>query len=471
MKKFTVGISVLLISGSIALAKDITLKEAINTALENSFELNASKKLLKAKNYEYQATKGMRYPTIKFTEMFMRTNTPGWAMMNTLNQERLTINSSAKFVDMTAFNRLMRQNLFQPPSYPEVNNWQTKLELQIPIFTGFKISTGIEMKKKDYEATKKDVKRTQQKVIYDVSKAYYGALLAKRAIKLAEQAIKSAEKHYKTAQKMYEVGLAIKADVLRAKVYLENAKAKLEEAKNQYYIAKKGLLLAMGVDDVKPEDIEVIGELKFEDTDKSVEYWQNYAIQNRPDLKAVEMRVKIAKKMGDFYKADFFPMIGAFASYEMDDNKTPFGSDGKWWTAGIALNWKLFDGFQNLNKYRAVREQYRQYKSKEKGFKEFIKFKVYEAYRNLQTAKAKLNTAKKNSQWAKEVLEITERRYKNQMATMIDLLDTQTLYDKTLFDLAKAVYDAKVSLLELKYQAGALNVDNLETIKKEGGDK
>ncbi len=464
MKKFTVGISVLLISGSIAFAKDITLKEAINTALENSFELNASKKLLKAKKYEYQATKGMRYPTIKFTEMFMRTNTPGWAMMNTLNQEKLSLQSSSKFVDMTSFR-------FPPPSFPEVNNWQTKLELQFPIFTGFKISTGIEMKKKDYEATKKDVKRTQQKVIYDVSKAYYGALLAKRAIELAKLAIKSAEKHYKTAKKMYEVGLAIKADVLRAKVYLENAKAKLEEAKNQYNVAKKGLLLAMGVDDVKPEDIDVVGKLKFEDTDKSVEYWQNYAIQNRPDLKAVEMRVKIAKKMGDFYKADFFPMIGAFASYEMDDNKNPFGSDGKWWTAGIALNWKLFDGFQTLNKYRAAKEQYRQYKNKEKGFKEFIKFKVYEAYRNLQTAKAKLNTAKKNSQWAKEVLEITEKRYKNQMATMIDLLDTQTLYDKTLFDLAKAVYDAKVSLLELKYQAGALTIDNLETIKKEGGDK
>ena len=464
MKKITLGISALLLTGSLVFAKDISLQEAINTALENSFELRASKKLLNAKRYEYEATKGMRYPTVKFTEMFMRTNTPGWAMMNTLNQEKLSLQSSSRFVDMTAFR-------FPPPDYPEVNNWQTKLELQVPIFTGFKISTGIEMKKKDYEATKKDVKRTKQKVIYDVSKAYYGALLAKRAIELANYAVRSAEKHYKTAQQMYKVGLAIKADVLRAKVYLENAKAKLEEAKNQYNIAKKGLLLAMGVDNVKPEDIDVIGKLQFEDTDKPVEFWQEFAIQNRPDLKAVETRVKIAKKMEDFYKADFYPMVGAFASYEMDDNKNPFGADGKWWTAGIALNWKLFDGFQTLNKYRAAKEQYRQYKHKEKGFKEFIKFKVYEAYRNLQTAKAKLQTAEKNSQWAKEVLDITEKRYKNQMATMIDLLDTQTLYNKTLFDLAKAVYDAKVSLLELKYQAGALDIENLKETKNKGGDK
>ena len=469
MKKLSLGLSVLLLTGGLVFARDITLQEAINTALNNSYELNASKKLLKAKAYEYEATKGMRYPTIKFSEMFMRTNTPGWAMMNTLNQERLSIINSSRFVDMTAFNGLFPMN-FNKPDFPEVNNWQTKIELQLPIFTGFKIETGIEMRKKDYEATKKDVKRTEQKVIYDVSKAYYGALLAKRAIQLAEKAVKSAEKHYKTAENMYKLGLAIKADVLRAKVYLENAKSKLEEAKNQYQIAKKGLLLAMGVDDVKPENIDVVGELKFEDTDKSVEFWQNFAIEHRPDLKAVETRVKIAKKMGDFYKAVFFPMIGAFANYEMDDNKNPFGTDGKWWTVGVALNWKLFDGLQTLNKYRSAKEQYRQYKEKEKGFKEFIKFKVYQAYKNLQTAKAKLETAKKNSKWAEEVLKITEKRYKTQTATMIDLLDTQTLYDKTLFDLAKAIYDAKVSLLELKYQAGALTVNNLE-INKTGGAK
>ncbi|WP_457641903.1 TolC family protein [Persephonella sp.] len=448
----------LLISFGFSLAEEITLNKAIETALEKNYQLQASKKLLKSKEYQFKAAKGLRFPSITFTEMFMRTNNPGWAMMNTLNQERLDMIESSKFVNMTSFR-------FPPPTYPEVNNWQTKIEFQLPIYTGGKISTGIKMQKKEYEATKKDVERTAQKVIYDVSKAYYGALLAKRAIQLAKQAYKSAEKHYNTARSMYDNGLAIYADVLRAKVYLMNMKNKITEAENNYLIAKRGLLLAMGVENIDPSEIEVVGELKFENTDKPVEYWQNFAMNNRPDLISLRERVENAKRMAEFTKSDFLPTVGAFGSYELNDRKTPFGTDGKWWTVGIALNWKIFDGFQTLNKYKSAKETYQHYLQQKKGFEEFVKFSVYKAYADLQTAKEKLNTAKQNLKWAEEVLKITEKRYKNQMATMIDLLDTQTMYDKIRFDLAKATYDAQVALLELKFQAGYLNKE------KNGGDK
>jgi len=474
MKKLIVGVSTLFLFNIGYGVERITLQEAVEKALSNSYELKASKKQLDVKRYEYLATKGMKYPTLKFGETFMRTNVPGWGMMNLLNQERLTIQNSAWFVDMTAFNSPMMR--FPSPSYPEVNNFQTKFEVSVPLYTGGKIETGIDMRKRDYEATKKDVKRTEQKVIYDVSKAYYGALLAKRAIKLAKQAIKSAKRHYRTAKLMYKTGLTIKADVLRAKVYLEDAKAKLKEAESQYLTAKKGLLLAMGIDDVKPEDIEIVGELNFVDTNKGIDYWQNVAIESRPDLRAIKDRVEIAKKMEEFTKADLKPTVGAFASYEWDNKDFPvLGDGGSWWTAGIALNWKLFDGYQTLNKQRAARENYKKYKHQEKGFEEFIKFKVYEAYQRLQSAKAKLKTAKKNRRWAREVLKVTETRYKNQLATMIDLIDTQTLYDKTGFDLARAIYEAKTSLLDLKYEAGVLNLDTIERYFEgdynKGGDK
>ncbi len=458
MRRLGVVLSIFLFS--FAFGKDLTLKEAIDIALKNSYQLKAAKKLLKSKEFQFKATKGLRWPSIKFTEMFMRTNVPGWAMMNELNQHRLTMFSSAKYVDMTAMNAFFGMPLFQNTSYPEWNNWQTKIEFRLPLYTAGKIQTGIKMRKKEYEATKEDVKRTEQKVIYDVSKAYYGALLAKEAIKLAKQAYRTVEKHYKTAKSMYENGLAIYADVLRAKVYLMDVKSKISEAENNYLVAKKGLLLAMGLDNVDPSEIEIVGELKFKDTKKSVDYWEYYAINNRPDFIALKERVENAKRMVKFVKADMYPMVGAFGAYQMDDRHNPFGTDGTGWTVGVALTWNIFDGFQTLNKYKAAKETFKYYSHQKKGFKEFIKFKVYQAYANLQTAKEKLKTAEQNVSWAEEILKITEKRYKNQMASMIDLLDTQTMYDKVKFEKAKATYDANIALLELKYQAGALKKEN-----------
>ncbi len=463
MKKISIILLVAVIAVS-GYSRELTLKEAVEIALKNSYQLKAEQRKLKSKELEYKEAKGLRWPTITFSEMFMRTNVPGWAMMNELNQQRLTMNSSSKYVDMTSFNALMGQPLFKPPHYPEWNNWQTKIQFQVPIWAGGKIGTGIQMRKKEFEAAKFDLERTKQKVIYDVSKAYYGALLAKDAIKLAKQAYKSVKKHYDTAKLMYDNGLAIYADVLRAKVYLTRVKSKIEEAQNQYLIAKRGLLLAMGLDEVDPAQIEVVGELKFADTNKDVRYWQEVALSERPDLIALRTRVENAKKYVDFQKADMLPTIGAFGYYQMDDRYNPFGTDGTGFTLGIALNWKLFDGFQAYNRYKAAKETFKRYSQLKKGFEEYIKFSVYKAYKELITAKSKLKAAEENLRYAEEVLKITEKRYKNQMASMIDLLDTQTMYDQIKFEKTKATYDAQISLLDLKYQSGKLK-ENI------GGDK
>ncbi|MCX7760032.1 MAG: TolC family protein [Hydrogenothermaceae bacterium] len=435
--------------------KEITLEEAIQQGLRDNYEVKASESAVKSKEYMYESTKGYRLPSITFSEMFIRTNEPGYAMWNTMSQKKLDFMTSSKFVDMTALNPMFG-GIFSKPSYPEVNSWRTKIELQLPIYTGGKIESGIYMQKKDYESSQKEYIRSKEKAIYDISKAYYGALLAKEAINLANQAYKDVEKHYNTAKSMVANGLAIPADELRAKVYLEDVKSKIREAENNYKIAKKGLLLAMGDDKTDPNSIDVIGELKCDAINQSPEEFQNYALSNRADLLAVRDKVMIAKKMIDLNKSDMLPTVGAFASYEMNDSKLLPGNEGKWWMAGFALNWKIFDGLTSFNKYRSAKEMYNQYKQQEKGFEEFIKFSVYKAYKEYEVQFDKLKTAEENLKYATEVLKITETRYKNQLASMIDLLDTQTLYDKIKFERSQANYNCKLSTLELMYQSGML---------------
>lgn len=446
----------------LAYGKEITLQEAIQSGLQNNYEVKATEKLLKSKEYSYQSAKGYMYPTLNFSETFIRTNEPGYAMWNTMSQKKLDFMTSSKFVDMTALNGMFGPMgiQFAKPSYPEVNSWRTKLELQIPIYTGGKITSGIKMAEKDYQATKNEYIRVKEKAIYDISKAYYGALLAKEAINLANQAYKDAEKHYKTAQSMVKNGLAIPADELRAKVYLSDMAAKIKEAENNYLVAKRGLLLAMGFENEDPQNIDVIGHLQCEIIEKPVEEYQNYALSQRSDLLSIKEKIKMAEKFVDFNKSDLLPTVGAFASYELNDGKWALGNEGKWWMAGVALNWKIFDGFQSFNKYKSAKELYNQYKQQEKGFEEFIKFSVYKAYKDNQTQQEKLKTAIDNLKYAEEILKVTETRYKNQLASMIDLLDTQTMYDKIKFEKSQAEYNCQLSVLELKYQSGLLIEEN-----------
>lgn len=452
---------ILVTAGSVY-SREITLEMAVQEGLKNNYEVRASENLVKSKEYMLEAVKGYRLPSLNFSEIFMRTNEPGYAMWNTMSQKRLDFMNASNFVDMTALNNMFAPMgiAFSRPSYPEVNSWRTKLELQVPVYTGGKIESGIYMQKKDYESSQKEYLRAKEKAIYDISKAYFGALLAKEAIKLANQAYLDVEKHYSTAKSMVANGLAIPADELRAKVYLEDVKSKIREAENNYKVAKRGLLLAMGDDKTDPNDIDVVGELYCETVDKNIEDYQNFALSNRADFLAVKDKVMIAKKMVDMQKSDLLPTVGAFASYELNDRSWMLGNEGKWWMAGFALNWKVFDGFNAINRYRSSKEAYNQYKQQEKGFEEFIKFSVYKSYKDYEVQLDKLKTAQENLKYAEEILKITEVRYKNQLASMIDLLDTQTLYDKIKFEKAQATYQCQLSVLELKYNSGMLLNEN-----------
>jgi len=456
-KSAIIGIS-LLLSG-ITYAKDISLNEAINKALQNAFNIKAQKKTVKSKEFELKATKGFRYPKLTLYANFIRTNNPGYAMMNLLNQKRLTINNSANFVDMTSFNPIFGGFgvSFPSPNFPEVNNWQTKLQIELPIFTGFKLTTATKIREKDLLASKKELEGEKQKTVFNVIKAYKGALLAKEGIQIAQQAYNTARKHYEVAKKMYETGMAIYADVLRAKVYMLDMQNKITQAKSKYLTAKKALLLSMGETGISPEDIDVIGKLECKPPEKDVSYYQRLAVSLRPDLQAVRKKVLIAKDMIKMAKSDYYPSVGAFAFVENNSKDFLLTDDANWWGAGVGLTWNVFNGFVRENKYKSAKEMYFAYSQKLKGFEEYVKFQVYDSYYKWVDAYEKVKTKEEASKMAEEVLKITEKSYKNQMASMLDLIDTQTLRDKMKFDLSQAKYQCEIQNAQLLLNTGKLN--------------
>jgi outer membrane protein len=108
----------------VGFAKELTLESAISMALENNLEIRAFKSDIKAKELELKAVKGSYFPKIKLEEIFTRTDIPVYAFMSKLNQERLGIED------------------FQPSKLnnpPAINNFETKLSVEVPIWLGGKI--------------------------------------------------------------------------------------------------------------------------------------------------------------------------------------------------------------------------------------------------------------------------------------------------------------------------------------------
>jgi len=435
------GILALFLVVGIAFSAEIPLKVFIKDALRNNLELSAQRKEVKASEYEYKSVRGLLFPTLKLEETYTKTDISSYYLFTKLNQERITPQD---------FNP---QKLNDPGS---IQNFETKLSLEIPVWMGGKLRAFKNMAKNKWLGDKTIYGRKEEEVILKVYEAYANAVLAKNAVEVAEQAVKDAEEHVRLAEKAYKTGVALFADVLRAKVYLSKAKEKLTKAKNNYEVAKKALELITNkkYGDFDVKDFSSCPSVRVEDL-------KSKALSHREDYLALRYYINSLKEGQKSALGDILPQVFAFANYSTYDENTPLGSQGEGYMVGIGLKWNFNTGLAPLYKKKSFKEKELALERRRELLAKAIMFEIEKAFAEYKNALKALESAKSRKEEAKEVLRVIEKRYEVGMARMVDLLDAQTQLDMARFEYAKALRDCNIAYAKALFSAGMLKEEVL----------
>ncbi|TCK04536.1 TolC family protein [Phorcysia thermohydrogeniphila] len=426
-------------------ANALTLEEAVQTALEKNNLIKAKKLELKEKELDFKISKLRLLPRVDFYSEYNKTTDPPYAIMNRMEVKKLDPR-------VTDFNDPTKFQLFK-----------TGVRATVPIWMGGKLRIAVDLAEKEVKASKKQLKKSKEEVVYNVVKAYYGALTAKAFVKTAELAVRDAEKHLKDAETVYRAGLGVKSDFLRAKVYLERAKETLVEAKSNYEIAKRALAVAMGL---KPTtDLNVEGELTYRPFYLDLNELIETALKSRPELKELKVRLKQSEDMERLARSDFMPNVAAFGDYFMAADTAPWNKENSSWTFGLQVTFNLFDGgikFKKLRKSRLTKLKVQEYIERaEKG----VAFEVARAYYRFLEAEQKLKLAQASVESAEESLRIVEKRYKNGLATITELLDTQTALNEARSNYVAALSLYRTAVAEVYHAAGILEEKYRELVE------
>ena len=417
-------------------AYGLTLEEAVKTALEKNNALKAKKIELQEKFYDLKSAKARLLPTVELFSDYNKTTDPPYAIMNRMEVKKLDMMG-------TDFNDPGKSQLFR-----------TGLKTEVPIWMGGKLRIAVDLTEKEVKATKEQVKKSENRVIYDVVKAYYGVLTARAFVETAELAVRDAQRHLKDAEAVYKAGLGLKSDVLRAKVYLEQMEENLVKAKSNYEVALRALKVAMG--EFPKGGISVDGELTYREFDFNLEELIEQALKNRPELKELQVRLEQTKDMEKMAKADFLPKVGAFGQIFMADDTAPWNKENSSWMVGISASVNLFSGgqkFYQLRKSRIAQRKVKEYREQaEKG----IAFEVSQAYYDFTSAKKRVELARAAVEAAQESLRIVEKRYKNGVATITELLDTQTALNQARSSFVAALSAYRQAVAKIYYATGTL---------------
>lgn len=418
---------------SAVFSKEITLQEAVGLALENSPLVRSAQRDLRAQELELRAARGALFPRIKLEETFTRTDIPAYAFMNRLNQERV----AQQDFDPTRLNN--------PPA---INNFETRLTLEVPIWLGGRLQSAQRMAEHEYRAVGLETGRRKEEVIRQVYHAYMDAVLAKEGVKVSRQAVEDAKEHLRLAERMHAVGMALLSDVLRARVYLSKAEENLEKAVRGYQVAKRGLEVAVGMP---------LGEFEVQDhgTCPTVNPQPlRERVWNRRDIKALEERLKTLEEAYRFTLSDNLPQVYAFAQYFLNSRDYPFGADGRGYLVGLGFSWSFDTGLATLRRAQANLERKASMQERLRLLKDSAVFEFERSYAEYENSMRMLTSAEERMGASQEVLRVMQVRYRNGLARMVDVLDAQTELDRARLEKAQAINACHRAYMDLLFNAG-----------------
>lgn len=427
----------LLIQSTIAQEHKISLKDAVQTALENNDGLKALESAVSAQKSEIGISRSFLLPKLNIEEKFVRTDNPTSVFSIKLNQERF---SESDF-DISTLNN------------PDpISDFETNFSAEMPILA---VQEYLKLKssKKEYQAKSEEFDRQKEVLAFNVIESYINVQTAKEFVGVAEKALQDAKEQLRIADKRYKSGLGLFSDTLRATTAVTESEQQLISTKKNLKVAKRILGLLLGLSESVDTDTKQ-AEIPLHDMD-----FYNKNSHARKDIKSLELKHESAKTNVKAAESGYIPKIGVRGTYQLNDNDTPFGTQGSsWFVAGI-VRWELFNGARREYERAKAKHQAAEIGQTISGLKKTVSLRVYESQLAVDEAKKNIELAESSLKTAKEGARLVQKRYENSLSPFFDLLNAQVNLDRARANLVAKKNEYQVSVAKLGFESGTILQD------------
>ncbi len=419
--------------------KSLTLKEAINYALENKADAKKAKLKVENSNYQIQEVRSRALPQITAN---------GSLNYNPILQTTV--------IDGAAFGQpgTVIQAAFGQKWSSTAGLSLTQALFDQTVFTGLKAA------KSTREFYQINNQLTEEQVIERVANNYYQVYVQRQNLTVIDSTYKNTTKVRDIIKGQYDNGLAKKIDLDRVSVKISNINTMRQQVLNAVQIQENALKFYMGM----PIETQIeIPQTAFEVSPHSLSEIPNTAIRTEYLLlKKQEQLLTYQKKA---IEASYYPTLSLSAGYNFigQGPKMPIAakpSDGVYWSdfSSIGLNLKvpIFTGFGTRAKVRQADIDLQTVKEDLNDTKLSLDLAFANAKTQIDNSLITITNQKENAQLAKEVLENTRNNYVQGLASLTDLLDAENALTEAQNNYTSAILEYKLAEIQLIKSKGEL---------------
>ena len=322
----------------------------------------------------------------------------------------------------------------------------------MPLFQGMRINHRITAGKLDLAAAVQDLERAREDVAINVMTLYLEVLYNKEMVGVAERQLALSTQQAERSRALAAAGKQPESAVYESDALVAGNRMTLTQARNDLQLALLNLSQALnresaaGFDIVDPA-LDSVGLAALHRIG-SVDDVYAYAAENRPHIKAEQLRLESSEHSVKIARAELYPSLslrggygtGIYSNSSIAGFWPQFRKNGSE-SVGVSLNVPIFNRRATRNGIRtaqiAVRSQQLAITEAERELRKLIE----QAWYNADASYAKYRSAEAASASARVAFAYEERKAEAGRSTVFDFNDAKTRLEKAEAEAVQAKYE------------------------------
>ncbi|OHD97734.1 MAG: transporter [Sulfurimonas sp. RIFCSPHIGHO2_12_FULL_36_9] len=416
-------------------SESMSLEEAIETLKSQNLEIKTAQIEIETALQDAKIASGNHYGKLDFIQDFSNSDDAGNVFGFKLSSREATFGDFG-FADFLTPPPGTTDILTVQPNdlnYPDSRNYfQSKLKYEVPLFTGFKISSYEDIMESVTKIKKLEKSQVINEKIYEIRKSFYDMALLEESIRNLNVILKNIQTLETTTNEMIEVGYAKKIDLLEVKAKKGNVERLISQMESNkellyHYIS---FLLNQRVTSVKTPSLEI-----------NIPSFSNSEIlENNLDIQKANSGLKVKKSMIDVAQSSYYPMVGAFAEVATADDKfLGEADDHRSYTLGARLTFNIFNGGIDSANIEKSKLEYIKTKTQVTLANSGIELQTQKIRTEIDSLNNDIESLKKELLLADEIYGNYEARYKEKLSSMSDVIIKQSEQIQKILQLQQTI--------------------------------
>ena len=389
----------------------LSLNEAINFAIENSYNTRATKNDIKSATEKVWETTTIGLPQINGAIDYQ----------NWLEQQVSLL--PAEITGGTP-------GTFTPVTFSTKQNIGATVTLKQLLFDGSYL-VGLQASKTYLKISKQANEKTELLTREAVINAYGNVLISESSISILEGNIKILKKNLSDVKKIYENGLNEEEDVEQLEITLGNLNSQLSSVKRMKDIAYKMLNLSLGSSiETKLILTDSLDSLAESNINLSI-VSEEFSFKDHVDFKIAENDRESKRLLVQLEKSKALPTLSAFVNYGAQGYSDTFSflkSDQQWFNSsllGVSLNIPIFSSLGRTSKTKQAKIALETADIRLEETKQRLSLLAEKAKSDYQLSIENYSTAKKNVGLAERIEKKQRIKFFEGISSSFDLLQAQ----------------------------------------------